>query len=266
MAEVGEAAFRQYNASSNVYPANLPGNGIDPFLVAGLPVPMMSTVLIYLPLILASSGRGFFPYQFSLYWRMRAFDTQASDEMRPFHARNSTFGPDNPGRFQFSPQIDPPGGSYAGGMVKRDTAIVAVEPLRYVLAQPADEALGPGMSNIRQSVVVPIGDNSYVSPLFPPLAGGQNPLGQMGQGIAPDSLLAGAPSHIVQTTMAKGDELIVLLRREAQDGLEEWDFAPGGADYVVSAFLGRGLEIPATTPQAYQRVDAGVFVSTGLAP
>ena len=272
VAETPNKQFLDAMAAGQAFPVGTVGastTGLDPYLVAGLPVPMFSTVLLYLPLIAAARARGLFtPYQFRIYWRMRSFETQRNNSPQPFHGRNSSFGPDNNGRFATDPAVN--NGIYTENLAKRYPMIVACEPIRYIQAEPTNDARGPGVSHLRQSLTMTFGDASDIaSPLFPTfvdtLGITRTPYGQMGQGLVGASPLVGFPSHIVQTTMAKGDEMFITVTRDEDSDLGEdpWDFSPSGPDYALSAFLGRGI---ALGDGIYQRVDAGVFVSTGLAP
>ena len=244
----------EFSKNGGTYPINTDGKGISPFLVAGTPVPLFSSVLLVIPAINAG-GDSTPAYRYALYWRIRSFATAASAR-NPFHGRNSTLGPTDDGQNRFDPPIGGP--AWSGTAIQRFPIISGGDSLMYAQTEPTvTDAYA--LQNNYQVITVP--DQPYVAPpRFRGFTSSQQALGEVSQGLTQNpSFLTGAPKHVPTITRSFGDELVVLVFRESTDAAPNWDFESAGVDADFPIFYGEGRLRDGVK-------SLGMLVSTGLAP
>jgi hypothetical protein len=244
----------KFQEQAGAYPIVSDGSGISPFLIGGLPVPLLSTVMIYLPPLYLSTDNP--RYKFQVVWRIRSLVTSEAPGgvAQPFHGRNNEPGPTDTGENNFF--SSPPGGPAWSGTSTRRFPIVACEDsITYPAVEPTGGAVAE--ENVYWVDRVPATNPDYKSPLLAGFTAGQAAYGQIAQGLTQNPTFV-APSHVPYPTMAKGDELVMMIWRESTDTAPNWDFA--GVDAAVSQVLGRGVLIDGV----YVPINAGVFVSTGV--
>lgn len=235
------------------YPISANGNGIDPFLVAGVPTPLGSTVLLWLPQLNINSES--LQYNFRLIWRIRNFE-QLLATRKPFHGRNNDDGPSDDGSNRFTPAIGGAAWSAAAGV--RLPIVCAQETIIYAQTEPAQGVVAP--QNAYSTRYVVDSDLDFEPPIFPGFSSGQLVNAMVSQGLGANPAY-GSPTHSVIPVMAKGDELVVLLSRASTGVLDNtWDFT--GADSLVSYYLGRGYPVGTE----YIKMPLGVYVATGVSP
>ncbi len=239
-----------FRRNGGTYPIAADGSGVSPFLVAGLPVPMYSSVTLLIPGI-----SGVVNYKYVLYWRVRTFET-AAEVQDPFHGVNSEPGPTDNGSGKIQP---PPGGPiWSGTSTKRFPLIAAGDSLMYAQDEPsgletyAEQNLYQVITVLERPVIPP--------PIFPGFTSAQTAYGDISQGLTQDPTnTTGAVRHIPMITRAFGDEMIVMAFREAIDGAPNWNFNAGGADEDFPIFYGPGRSRDGVKSK-------GILVFTGVAP
>lgn len=245
----------EFSKNGGTFPINdAKGNGISPFLVAGIPVPLFSSVLLVIPAINAG-GDSTPPYRYALYWRIRTFAT-AANERNPFHGTNTRLGPTDNGQNRFDPPIGGP--AWSGSSIQRFPIIASGDSLMYAQTEPtAIDAYA--LQNNYQVITVP--DQPYVAPpRFRGFTSTQQALGEVSQGLTQNpNFLTGAPKHVPMITRSFGDELVVLVFRESTDASPNWDFENAGVDADFPIFYGDGRSRDGVK-------SLGLLVSTGVAP
>lgn len=243
--------------TTGAFPIASDGNGISPYLVAGVPVPMLSTVTLLIPGV--TPGVATDPptrYRYALVWRMRTFATAAAGN-KPFHGKNSSLGLPDDGSNKFSPMTGGP--AWSGTSVDRYPIVAAGDSMDYVQTEPS--STGTLAEEVIFETLTVIDPPSLARPIFPGFYSGQVAYGDVSQGITENpSAASSAVRHVAVTRRAYGDELVVLVYRNAVSEFSlGWDFTPGGADASFLEFYGQG------NTRTGQR-NAGLFVSTGVAP
>lgn len=242
-----------YSQNGKQYPIVASGEGISPYLICGLPVPAMATALIWIPSLEVSISNPAYQYQFI--WRIRSFRT-AGQKRRPFHGRNSRPGPEDSGQNNYIPALGT--AAWTGASALRYPILAAEDTLTYAQAEPA--AGSSAEANVYWVRNSPHIGADYVPPVVRALDGTKVAYGQVSQGIIPDPTY-GVPSHFPITTMCKGDELCILVSRQAAgEGSANWNF--NGIDASISTVYGRGVQVNGQ----YVQVNAGIMVATGVTP
>lgn len=257
-----EKASAQLSALKNIYsrtktfPISSNGNGVSPFLVAGLPVPLFATVNLHIPGV--NPGSATDPplrYKYVLIWRTRSFATAAGGG-NPFHGRNSSLGQSDDGSLKFSPPIGGP--AWSGTSVNRFPIIASGDSMDYVQAEPS--ATGTSAEDILYETITAIDPPQILAPIFPGFVQGQLAYGDVSQGITQNpSASQSVVRHVTVTRRAYGDELVVLVYRNSDENTLNWNFEAGGADENFPTFYGTGNVRDGTR-------SAGLLVSTGVAP
>lgn len=256
-AEAALAKLKGAYRSNPSFPIAAEGNGISPFLVAGTPVPLYSTVTLLIPGV--QPGAATDPpirYKYILAWRMRTFAT-ASLGRAPFHGRNSALGLSDDGSNKFSPAIGGP--AWSGTAVDRYPVVAAGDSMDYVQTEPS--STGTLAEDNMFEIVSVIDPPSVNRPIFPGFSAGQVAYGDVSQGITQNpSASSSAVRHVAVTRRAYADELVVMVYRNTDGEFTlEWDFSPSGVDADFLTFYGSG------NARSGER-NAGIFVTTGVAP
>ncbi len=230
-------------------------NGVGPFLIGGVPVPMYSSVALHVPSILALVADAYRPYTYVLIWRVRTFATSVSGNGVPFHARNSSPGPNFDGQGQV---VNPaPGGAvWSGKCQTRFPIYAANNSIVYAQSEPTtnDAAFQNVYASFSRVIRVDSQTNTEL-PLFNAFEPGQYATGEITQGFS--STVAGKCSHITYLERAMGDELCVLVYREPAAEGDSWNF--GGTDASFLNFYSQ--DIASNRGRNY-----GILVNTGAAP
>lgn len=248
-------------------PIAFPGNldpmagkpGYDPFLLAGLSVPMGSRVTVWLPRLGPIAYNGvtapFYNYQFV--WRLRSLESSVQD---PGRLLSQHFGVDRPGRNQ-DPGASPSFTGDPGPRVLIPTAFESVQVVDSVLQDPR-------LVDVSSAVYQVQPPSNYSAPLAPnypgslPLALKAGAAGMVGQGFfgngngAPlptngNAGFSGGPQYQIVDTTAKGDELLILLSRPPAGSPlpnPNWEF--NSIDVGLASLLGTESSI-------------GIYVLTG---
>lgn len=238
-------------ANGSSFPVAADGNGISPFLIAGLRVPQNSSVLILIPGInLPGDNR----YKYVLAWRIRSF--ASSEENAPFHGRLSTLGPTDDGSLRFFPPVGGP--AWTGKAQDRLPLPGGGDSLVYAQTEPtAPDTLA---QQVCFQVISQVKYPFVASPIFPGFTPSQFAYGELSQGLVKDpSPTDSLVSHVPIVTRAMGDELCVLVFRDAIGPSVNWDFLAGGTDELIGAFYGRGSARTGAK-------NIGVMVATGVQP
>lgn len=217
--------------------------GYDPELIRGLPVPLGSRVLIWIPRITPSGvttdGTPVL-YEWLIAHRLR----NVADFRR------------NRKAYHYPKQ----GAGVPDGADPRVVVPVAYETVRYNQPELSTTTQTVSQHLLRENVSPLRGPVTFELPANP---GVGPPTGEMQQGILPvANALARAPAYLLYETMAKGDELLIgALRQPGNLGgaVPTWDFAPAGADNEFSVLFGTGA---AGGPFP----DVGIYALTGVAP
>lgn len=241
-----------YSQNGKQYPIVASGEGISPYLICGLPVPAMSTALIWIPALETSVSNPAYQYQFI--WRIRSFKT-AGSRRRPFHGRNSRPGPEDSGQNNYIPALGT--AAWTGASALRYPILAAEDTLVYAQTEPTGGASAE--ANVYWLRNTPHINSDYVPPFVQSIDGANFAYGQVSQGLLPNPTY-GIPSHLPVTTMCKGDELCILVSRPAAGELSTWNF--NGIDSSISSIYGRGILVNG----AYVQINAGIMVATGVTP
>lgn len=255
-AEATFSALKNEFNKTKSYPINSDAeNGIGPFLIAGTPVPMYSSVCLQIPAILATKGDSFVPYVYRIIWRVRTYATSQRGNGSPFHGRNSSPGPSFNGQGQvFNPA---PGGAVWSGKCQTRLPVYGADN-SIVYAQTEPTTQDAAFQNVYTSLSRVIKVNQETNdklPILPAFESGQYARADITQGFS--STVGGHVSHISYLERSLGDELCVLVWREPTGEDDTWDF--GGSDADFPFFYSRNK--PGDRGRGY-----GLIVNTGLAP
>ena len=246
-----EKLKQAYSRNGRVFPIASDGNGISPFLIAGLSVPIFSSVLILIPGVSLSVGN----YKYVIAWRVRSFQAE-SRQQEPFNGRLVTNGPPDNGQGRLSPP--PAGAAWTGTSQDRLPIPAGADSMVYAQTEPtapdtlADQVAYQVITDLKAPYVPP--------PVFAGFASGQIAYGEMTQGLlANPGITDSLVSHVPIMTRSLGNELCVLVYREAIGELDTWNFEAGGVDVNIPTYYGAG------NPRTGSR-SAGILVNTGVAP
>ena len=213
--------------------------GYDPNLLAGVPVPIGSDILIYIPRILPVYGQTAPIYSYTLIWRVRSQQEAVADEN---FLLSGNLGPRLPG----VPDLT---GTSPG---PRFVIPAAMETLVFTDAEPSIPSIPAGQN--ARSLQIEIFGGVWQAPLmpnFPPggvAASKLNKAGVVSQGLYDDTAVSGsgsdyaragwrgAPSYNVLQRKSLGNELMIMVSRSAETPNEAWDFA--GSDVYFSELFG----------------------------
>jgi len=228
--------------------------GFSPDLIAGISMPLGARVVIWIPqtIFLYSSLQR---YTYQVCWRLRSPADYSRDVERGRSlGKQSTYS---------LPQqeVGVPGDLANPVTTKRFVLPAAMQSLAYEQAEPLTN-LTNGLVNMRGQLLTTNGA-LWTAPLTETGA-----LGQITQGIFPDSLGAGAadqgpggPVFFPFQFDAEGNEMMILARRETIAApTDVWDFMSGAEDRSFSNTYGTnaGTRPPLET--------VGIYVFTGAAP
>lgn len=252
-----QRAQAAYAQNGGAYPFSVNGEGTSPWLVAGVSVPMNATATVWFPVL--TLGANGINYRLQLIWRIRSQSTAQSvtGDLIPYHGTADNPGPTDDGSNNFF-SGGPAGPAWSGdSALLRYPILAAQETMLYPQVEPTTQVLA--QANAWGSVTVPQRNDAYQPPLFPGFAAGEIAYGEIVQGLEQDPSFMG-PTHVVQELKCRGDELVILLNRDATDDDPTWDFSSSGVDALVSRYLGQGLlgngrVIP---------INAGVMIATGV--
>ncbi len=250
------AALRnEYNKNKSFPIASNFSNGVSPFLIAGTPVPMYSSVSLHIPAIVADKGETQQPYIYRLIWRVRTFATSVASNGAPFHARNSSPGPSYNGDGQlFNPIVGP---AWSGDCTKRLPIYGAENSIVYAQTEPTtnDAAFQKVYASYSLPIKVQASGNTQ-KPLLPAFVPGQYAQADIVQGFR--ETISEGVDHIAYLERALGDELCVLVYREPSGPADVWDFTDED-----SAFL---LYYSRDFTSGQRNRNYGLLVNTGVAP
>jgi len=229
--------------SVSQFPIAIPGTpdfragdaGYDPNLIGGVPIPLGSRLLLWLPQFIANEGVVEIPYRFRILWRLRAVADQAAAAER---ARSSA-DPRIPRGLQghiAGPSAGVPTDGGVSGTPNQPRIIIpaCVNSVGYEQTEPASD-VGIATLNLHHEEVL-VGGQSF-EPTGPPIVNAGGVFGVVSQGVYPDTNadLIG-PTFLPFQTDAFGDEYIILIHRD--DEVTDWDFSEGGQDFQLSQLLG----------------------------
>jgi hypothetical protein len=240
--------------------------GYDPYLLAGLPVPLGSRVMIWVPLAMYVQDDGSISlstYQYQIIWRMRSigdfvtsFDKNVPrDEIGPYHLRQKDVGvPDDPANPTATKRIVLPS---------------SMQVLAYEQPEPSttDTVYANGIIHLRGQYIIPNGQVPS-GPLLPPPVDEttSNIFGLTGQGIFPftqqaEGATPGGPVFFPFWFDAEGDEMMIFATRaDITEETGSWDFTDPSLDRPFSATYGTNDGTRTPVPSV------GIFVYTGSAP
>lgn len=215
--------------------------GYDPLLIRGLPVPMGSRVVLWLPNLTAIlPGPTADNYEWSIIWRLRSPNDYRNnaEERPPYHFPQKAGAQDTVAN---EPRVAIP---------------AAFESVNYVQTEPGT-VTGRATTNVR-ALDLTSSAIKVAGPLLPAAARGVVQQGITDPTFVPD---ATEPEFLTYETLAKGDEFLIALRRLNDAPQDVWAFAT--TDIQVSQLLGTGLPAPNDHP-IYD--DNGVYVFFGTDP
>lgn len=252
-------------ANGGAYPVAASGNGIHPFLIGALPVPMGATAIIWIPQLEAADDGDEEGYNWFFVWRMRSAQVNQQGETRPFNNAYNRPGATDNGRNDLSPAATV---KWSGAAIDRFIMPAAIEVMRYVQTEPTIGGGGPSFDQSWWNATrIPTTTMPYFGlfpgPLYPDTAtslgqatGNQGLLTNPGNGLSSTAL------HACMTRLCMGNEFFMLIQKRGSVDAT-WDFA--GADANVSYVLGRGT--PNAAGDGYVKLTgAGVLVGTGTSP
>lgn len=223
-------------------------SGFDPNLLAGIPVPMGSKMIVWIPSIFninSPSGLLVQPYKYRFIWRMR----NISDFRRSRAA------------YHFPRQSPGTNGQFVVPSASKVAIYESVaQNFTTGIEAPLSSQFNSYFEGRQNSFSESIACQSVVP--SPPLTSAGNP-GAYQQGLA----AAAAGSNLTVTFNSiqmdvEGDELIVLVDRNYNlvDEERNWDFTGGNKDSGFSAFFGTadGTRDPIR--------DMGIYIMTGSNP
>lgn len=226
------------------FPIAIPGTldfragaqGYDPNLIGGIPIPLGSRLLLWLPQFIVNEGVEEIPYRFRILWRLRVVADAADAAERS----RSSSDPRVPRGLQghlAGPSVGAQTDGGVSGTPGQNRIIVpaCVNSVGYEQTEPASET-GIATLNLYHEEVL-VGGQSF-DPTGPPILNAGGTFGVVSQGIYPDTNadLIG-PSFLPFQTDAFGDEYMLLVHRAA-GGEPNWDFAAGGQDFQISQLFG----------------------------
>jgi len=271
----------KYQGKSSAVPIAFPGTidrqaadgvpGFDPHLLAGLPVPLGSRIMIWIPLALVNvdeTDEDLDPtaYTYQIVWRLRSStdyiytSTQnvPVDEQLVGHLRKRDQGaPNDPADPTATQRIFLPS---------------ALKTIAYEQAEPSadPEVNANGSINLRGELVTPCGGSSdsslWQGPLLPTADSPPN-VGLTGQGVLPqlqdpsstlNEGVPGGPIYHPYWFDAEGDEMMIFARRATPAAFAvPWDFTDNTLDLGFSNIYGTNNGARPPIPSV------GIYVFTG---
>lgn len=243
----GQTVRRPIAIPGNLDPDALQPSGFDSNLIAGIPVPMGSKVMLWIPTIFQDNGDGDFgivPYRYQISFRLR--------NIRDFRERRSAY--------HFPRQSPGAGGEF---VVPAAQKVVLFEgPRTQLINGPATSQFStvPEVFATHEAVVERI---TFPSELpMPPLVPG-GALGSYQQGVVDFGGAFNANQTVTFNSIqldCEGDELMIAVdKADNQNNDDTWNFSdPNGTDFGFSQFFGTGTG-------AIVR-DLGIYVFTGSNP
>lgn len=224
--------------AQGAYPVDAPGNGISPFLMEGVPVPIGSTLKLWLPRITFAASRSTTRYFYLIAWRIRSAQAYERNQRSQFHSPFDGAGPSDDGSNDMDDSL---GGAKLGSLASaRRIMYSGWTSSRYAQTEPtstgdfATQRVYPTKYTVDLST--PIYRTSY-----PGIASGTVSYGNFSQGIYTDPTYADiAPFFDILNVPCEGDELLICLGRENDgEAYSTWDFTDATQDQIVSRMFGR---------------------------
>lgn len=221
------------------FPIALPGTrdpsagerGYDPNLLAFVPVPLGSRLLLWLPQFIINEGVAPIPYRWRVLWRMR----QTADQ-----TQRATRGDGKLMAHLAGPSAGIPADGGVSGLPAQERIALpaSINSVGYEQTEPVSLFTIADLNLHHEQVVV--GGQSF-DPTGPPILDAGGTLGVASQGIYPiapggvvNPDLIG-PTFLPFQTDVFGDEFMLLVHRE-EGAAPMWDF--GGQDFQLSELLG----------------------------
>lgn len=211
--------------------------GYSPSLVAGIPTPIGSRVLLWLPItgyLSSIEPVTISTYRYEFIWRMRNTHDFRLDR-QPYHYPKQGIGVPDSSFVPASPRVVLPAAS---------------NTITYIQTEPVTP-LGRAVNNVR-SEDLNFGSSNNALPLLP-----DGTEGVIQQGVADPATFTGASAPLYQAheLQALGDELLIGILRT--DTPENWGFTnalfPANSDLLLSQLFAAGD-------------DVGVYITTGTSP
>jgi hypothetical protein len=227
--------------------------GIDPWLVAGEPAIVGSTVRLVLPAFStgASGDPGSTRLIYQLTWRFRTSQSYR-EARRPFHAPRTYRGQNRTAEV-------------------RNVIIPFYETIAYPQAETtANTDYGININAYNESIVAPInGPNEVNLPVYPDINPAYYAAGAYGQGLSvANTATFTAPKFFTYETTACGDEFVLTVMPEWSGEIAPvYDFDSVTNAYFVSFLFGRsGYESgdPTTAPFPSSNPGLGAMYVTGV--
>ena len=234
-----EGVYQGISASD--FPIAIPGTldtqagdpGFDPNLMAGVPIPMQSRLLLWLPMPVPIEGITQSVYEYRILWRLRSSESQNRFNQSTTSPLQKGLVGHLPKNFDGVPNDPSQPNSPAQARVVLPCAITSVA---YEQSEPGT-TLDDGVINLRGERVSVRG-RSYGPSSAPRLVPGPGNA-VASQGIYPfpsaSPGLQGGPVFLPYQTDAFGDEYIILASRPGGVGTD-WDFQ--GEDLGFSMIFG----------------------------
>ncbi len=224
-----------YQGESGSRPIAFPGTldlyaqkklpGYDPFLLAGVTVPLGAQVRIWIPLTI-SGGEAFPRYNYQIVWRLRTVNDFITGQGTGQVSAVQTYSAYHLG-------VGPLGQPESIGSASAERYFLpgALETAIFPQAQPADLLAGsPGVLQLQGQVLQPVATPTWLPPLT---ATGKEAAWQ--QGVYPSSnALATSPTFLMYELEAQGDELSIFATRASADTESAWDFTKNTDDGDLS--------------------------------
>jgi hypothetical protein len=235
-------------------------NGISPFLVAGIPVPMGSLVSVLLPNVPGSFDGGVTPaLTYHLIWRMRSVGKFRTDRA-PYHLAFDGKGQSDDG----SLDVGPVGAAkFAGASEIRQLIVGSQEVIRFPQTPSSGAWAEENLWALAQNTQV---TTQLKRPLFPAFGGTEVAEGDIQQGYLKNGQ-GNFPLYVPYLTRAMGDELLVAVTAVSDPAATTWDF--DGAHFNVSLAFGRAGYVTGKSQLATPlkpNPQIGVYVMTGVGP
>lgn len=211
--------------------------GYDPNLIGGIPIPIGTRLLLWLPQFISNEGVTEIPYLFRILWRLRTVEDQEEAATR---SRSSSDPSSIPvglqGHFAGpSAGVQTDGGVSGTPGQERIIIPACVTSIAYEQTEPTP-VTAIAQTNLHSEQIF-VGGQSF-DPTGPPIVNAGGTFGVVSQGVYPDTNadLIG-PTFLPFETDAFGDEYMLLIHRDASV-VTEWDFSAGGQDFQLSQLLG----------------------------
>lgn len=275
-------AFKKLQSEVDKNGGVIPGGGltsndtaINPWFQRGLPVPLGSTVIVYLPYAAGVGTQGEvtypLPFQYVVAWRNRSSSVNAL-QRQPYHSAFDGLGEPDDGRNAAFTATGVASPIFSGQATARRVIQAFWDPLRYAQTEPAAGDLSVEDVWANSFRTNPSGDLTLAPqpPLFPyfkTVPPAPNPTyGSLGQGAIKNNTLDRYPNYVPVSLKAKGDEMMigVMMDTSATISIPTFDFDNNA--FLLSVFFGRSGYVTGNASLATplkQNKSLGVFVTTG---